>query len=59
MNGLGQPFHTSRLLASLASTREATLSESLSALWRSIEEWRGGSVLHDDVSLVAVEITVP
>lgn len=59
MNEKGEPFRIERLLESLMKSRDATLTESISALWHAVEEWCGGTALHDDVSLVALEITSP
>lgn len=52
-----EPFGSRRLLDSLALGRNLPLDESLAALWRDIEAWRGPGSLQDDASVIAVEIT--
>ena len=56
LNGEGKPFHMPRLLEVLAQGRARPLEDSVAALWRAIESWRGGAELADDASLVALEI---
>ena len=51
--------HTPALLSSLsvAEKRFFSLKDSLSSLLGSVEEWYGGAMPKDDISIVAVEIT--
>jgi sigma-B regulation protein RsbU (phosphoserine phosphatase) len=57
MNGKNQPFQTQRILDTLMENRSGPLTESLAALWQAVAAWCGDSVLADDASLVALEIT--
>jgi sigma-B regulation protein RsbU (phosphoserine phosphatase) len=56
-NPEGEHFGLNRLLAALAQTRSASLSESLAGLLRDVETWRANTPRHDDVSILMVERT--
>jgi DNA-binding response OmpR family regulator len=54
----GEHFGTGRLLSALARGRANPLEDSLTSLVREVGEWSGPS-RHDDLAVVAVEITSP
>ena len=56
-NGRGEEFGPERLLEAIGQSRAKPLQESLSSLLSSVEEWRGGTGLEDDISILAVEMT--
>ena len=55
MDASGEQFGVQRLLSRLCEVRALPVEESLNALLKSLEEWRGHDCLRDDVSLVALE----
>ena len=59
MNPEHEPFGSKRMIDSLARSREATLEDSIAALWSDIERWCGSSTRQDDASVVALEIREP
>jgi serine phosphatase RsbU (regulator of sigma subunit) len=56
MNGRGELFGIERTLESIEAGRGATLAESVSRLWDTIERWAAGAAREDDATLVAVEL---
>ncbi len=52
----GCQFGAGRMIETLLATRAAPLTESINSLWHGVEAWCGGAGLHDDVSLLSVEI---
>jgi serine phosphatase RsbU (regulator of sigma subunit) len=58
-NGDGEHFGMRRLLAILEETRQAPLSASLAALLSGVEQWRGDTPQHDDISILMVERRIP
>jgi len=50
-------FGLQRLIHSLASARHLSLDQSVSALTREVELWRGTSEFEDDLSILSFEIT--
>ena len=59
MNARGETFQMECMVRALAENRDAPLDDTLAALWRAVEAWCGGTSLHDDASLAALEIVVP
>lgn len=55
-NKQGEELGRERLVRRLDSTRNQTLEDSVASLLRSVDEWRAGTRLEDDVSVLAVEI---
>jgi sigma-B regulation protein RsbU (phosphoserine phosphatase) len=58
-NGDGEHFGRRRLLATLEETRPAPLPDSLAALLSGLEQWRGDTAQHDDISILMVERQAP
>jgi sigma-B regulation protein RsbU (phosphoserine phosphatase) len=56
-NAEGEHFGTRRLLHALEQTRHLPLGESLPALLEHVEEWRGATPPHDDITILAAEIS--
>lgn len=56
MNAQNEPYTTERLLDCIRGARGSSLPQSLDALWKDVEAWCGGTALHDDASLVALEV---
>jgi sigma-B regulation protein RsbU (phosphoserine phosphatase) len=56
MNTAGVQFGTKRMMAALSESRGQTLTESLAGLWNGVEAWCAGAGLHDDVSLLSLDI---
>jgi sigma-B regulation protein RsbU (phosphoserine phosphatase) len=56
LDGENKPFQIQRLLNVLAENRSASLAQSVSALENAVRAWSGGTHLHDDASLAALEI---
>ncbi len=55
-NTEGEQFGEQHLIRAIGQSRAKPLKDSLSLLLRSVDEWRGGARLEDDVSVLAVEI---
>jgi serine phosphatase RsbU (regulator of sigma subunit) len=55
-NADGEHFGARRLLGTLEQTRQVPLGDSLDALVKAVEQWRGDSPRQDDLSVLAVEI---
>ncbi|HEY7313869.1 MAG TPA: SpoIIE family protein phosphatase [Gemmataceae bacterium] len=58
-NADGEHFGIRRFLALLEQTRQSALDIGLDTLVEGIEEWRGDTPRHDDVSILLVERTDP
>jgi len=56
MNTVGVQFGTERMMADLAVTRGDTLAKSVESVWHAVKTWCNGAGLHDDVSLLSLEI---
>jgi sigma-B regulation protein RsbU (phosphoserine phosphatase) len=56
VNGSGQIFGEANLRQTLAQSRSRSLQDSLSALMKAAQDWRGEVALTDDISALAVEI---
>jgi len=54
----GEQFGDARLLAAIVQGRSEPLKESVAALWAEIAQWRGSDRPQDDISILAVEISV-
>ena len=52
-------FGTRRLLSVLHQGRTLPLGESLAMLMKTVQLWSGTTRLHDDVSILALEIAFP
>jgi phosphoserine phosphatase RsbU/P len=59
MDPLGQQFGNSRLLAAIGQGRFETLQQSVATLLSLIEQWHGTEKPHDDISILALEFTIP
>jgi sigma-B regulation protein RsbU (phosphoserine phosphatase) len=59
MNAAGLPFGAERMMAALAANRGHALTDCVASLWQAVEAWCDGAGLHDDVSLVSLEIADP
>lgn len=57
-NRANEDFGKERLLQALEASGATSLSASLEALMRNIEDWCGSSALQDDISLLAVERSI-
>ncbi len=57
VNGNGEQFGKERLFRAIGESRTRPLSESTSSLLSSVEEWREGDRLEDDISILALETT--
>ncbi len=57
VNGDDEEFGIERLIRAIGQSKTKVLKESLSFLLSSVEEWRGGARLEDDISILAVEMT--
>ena len=55
MDAADTPFGFERLLAELDQTRGEALEPALTALLNRIDRWRGGTRVHDDLSVLALE----
>jgi sigma-B regulation protein RsbU (phosphoserine phosphatase) len=53
----GEQLGVERLLTGLTESRDDSLDKSLDSLLDSVESWRDGSSLEDDISLLAIEMT--
>ena len=58
-NADGEHFGSQRFLATLEQTRQSALDKGLNTLIERIEEWRGDTPPHDDISMLLVERTDP
>jgi sigma-B regulation protein RsbU (phosphoserine phosphatase) len=54
-NADGEHFGANRLLATLEVARRQPLGDQLAELVRTVEEWRGQTPRHDDISILVVE----
>ena len=53
-----EEFGIERLIRAIGQSKTKPLKEGLSYLLSSVEEWRGGARLEDDISILAVEMTL-
>ena len=58
MNGAGQEFTAARLLEVVARTRERPSQHIVDAIFAAVAEWRGDEPPNDDMTAVAVKITL-
>ena len=58
MNHAGEQFGDARLLEAIGRGRSVPLQESVAALVGDVERWRGAASAQDDISIVAVEVSV-
>jgi sigma-B regulation protein RsbU (phosphoserine phosphatase) len=58
-NADANEFGSERLMKVLGANRTGSLEDSLAALTQSLKEWCGNTPPHDDVSVLAIEITEP
>ena len=58
MDPSGEMFGDARLLEAIGRARSVSLQESVAALVGEIERWRGTASAQDDISIVAVEVSV-
>ena len=58
-NADGEHFGVRRLLAMLDQSRRLPPADQLRGLARAVEEWRGETPRHDDISVLVVERTNP
>jgi serine phosphatase RsbU (regulator of sigma subunit) len=56
-NADGEHYGIRRLLGCLERTRQAPLGDSLDALKKSITEWQGDAPQHEEISILAAEVT--
>lgn len=57
MDGNGQQFGDTRLLAAVGQGRSDTLSEGVELLIGKISAWHGARSAHDDISILAIEMS--
>ena len=55
-NTKGEEFGKGRLIRAMYQSRFLPLRDSLSSALASVEEWCGPARVHDDITLLAVEI---
>ncbi len=58
MNPAGELFGDARLVEAIGRGRSVSLQESVDDLMGEIERWRGAASAQDDISIVAVEVSV-
>lgn len=58
MNPVGEQFGNARLLAAIGQARSETLQMSVVFILEEISRWHGSASPQDDISIVAVEVTV-
>ena len=58
MNPAGEQFGNARLLAAIGQARSETLQMSVVFILEEISRWHGSASPQDDISIVAVEVTV-
>lgn len=59
MNPAGQQFGNARLVRAIGQGRSEPLRESVANLLDEILRWHGSGKPHDDISILAVEVSVP
>lgn len=57
MNSSREQFGDARLMEAIARGRSAPLEDAIAALLREIARWQGSERPHDDISIVAIEIS--
>jgi sigma-B regulation protein RsbU (phosphoserine phosphatase) len=55
-NREGEQLGVERLINRLADSSDSSLDESLESLLATVESWRDGKLLEDDISLLAIEV---
>jgi sigma-B regulation protein RsbU (phosphoserine phosphatase) len=58
MNGAWQEFTAERLIEVVARTRELPAQKIVDAVFEAVQEWRGDAPPNDDMTAVAVKITI-
>jgi phosphoserine phosphatase RsbU/P len=58
MNPNGKPFGDARLLETIGQGRSEVLQEDLATLLQRVAAWHGSERPHDDISILAVEVSV-
>jgi len=58
MDPIGKPFGDARLLEAIGRRRSEPLQESVATLLEEVARWRGAETSQDDISILAVEISV-
>ena len=58
MDPAGELFGDARLLEAIGRGRSVPLQESVAALVGEVERWRGAASARDDISIVAVEVSI-
>jgi phosphoserine phosphatase RsbU/P len=58
MNPGGKPFGDARLLEAIGQARSDALQEDLATLLQRVAAWHGSDRPHDDISVLAVEVSV-
>ncbi len=57
MDSAGKPFGNARLLEAIGQRRSKPLKEGVATLLEDIERWHGFAKPHDDISILAVEVS--
>jgi sigma-B regulation protein RsbU (phosphoserine phosphatase) len=58
MNGRRERFGDARLLAAIDRIRDEPLEEGMAALLNEVAQWQGDEKAYDDISILAVEVSV-
>ena len=58
MDSAGAPFGNARLLEAIGRGRSVPLQESVAALVEDLDRSRGSASVQDDVSIVAIEVSI-
>ena len=58
MNPAGELFGNARLLEAIVQGRSKPLQENVATLLREITQWHGAERPHDDISILAVEVSI-
>ena len=58
MDPAGEQFGDARLLEAIGQGRSVPLQESVAALVGEVERWRGAASAQDDISILAVEVSL-
>ena len=59
MDAGGQQFGNARLLEAIGKGRTESLKESVESLLGAMTRWHGSERTQDDISILAVEVSVP
>jgi sigma-B regulation protein RsbU (phosphoserine phosphatase) len=57
MNASGEQYGDARLVQAIERVRADPLEEGIATLLRETEQWRGAEKAHDDLSILAVEVS--